>query len=92
MPWQAGTEKAGGLIRIRRLQGLGLKVFRRLQSELPFLLRLDVFSNSHAEDACRGELSAADIVVVEEAAGSIADAEEAVDRMIFRVEHLRDSA
>ena len=43
--------------------------------------------DNHAENAGRRQLRSAHVIVIEQAAGRIADGVEIADRMIFRVEH-----
>lgn len=49
--------------------------------------RFDVLRDNHAENAGRRQLRSAHVIVIEQAAGRIADGVEIADRMIFRVEH-----
>ena len=42
--------------------------------------------DNHAENAGRRQLRSAHVIVIEQAAGRIADGVEIADRMIFRVE------
>ena len=49
--------------------------------------RFDVLRDNHAENAGRRQLRTAHVIVIEQAAGRIADGVEIADRMIFRVKH-----